>query len=289
MPHATTDDGVKLYYEEAGAGAAMVFVHEFAGDHRSWEPQMRHFSRRYRCVAYNARGYPPSDVPADQSKYSQDRARLDILAMVDHFGAQKAHICGLSMGGFATLHFGVHHADRARSLVVAGCGYGAEPEQREKFRRYVQSWQRPAAEDDAYDFRFWDGEADPPSHSVPAQLVAKAAARVGEDAFRRVHERLLRAYFHENRDISHTDTLRSLWSELELPAERFDERDDPELLRAVVNDHQEALELGATGVPAVRLVGNDAVIVGAHPVELYRRWIQRAEAQRSEASAGAAS
>ena len=65
MPTLTTDDGVKLYYEEAGSGAPIVFVHEFGGDHRSWEPQLRHFSRRYRCVAYNARGYPPSDVPQD--------------------------------------------------------------------------------------------------------------------------------------------------------------------------------------------------------------------------------
>jgi len=134
MPHATADDGVKLYYEEAGNGELVVFVHEFAGDYRSWEPQMRYFSRRYHCVTYNARGYPPSDVPQDQSKYSQDRARQDILTIVDHFGAAKAHIVGLSMGGFATLHFGMHHGDRAHSLVVAGCGYGAERDQREKFR-----------------------------------------------------------------------------------------------------------------------------------------------------------
>ena len=63
MPSLNTDDGVKLHYEEAGAGTPIVFVHEFAGDHRSWEPQMRHFSRRYRCIAYNARGYTPSEVP----------------------------------------------------------------------------------------------------------------------------------------------------------------------------------------------------------------------------------
>jgi pimeloyl-ACP methyl ester carboxylesterase len=63
MASLQTDDGIKLYYEETGAGLPIVFVHEFAGDHRSWEPQVRHFSRRYRCITYNARGYPPSDVP----------------------------------------------------------------------------------------------------------------------------------------------------------------------------------------------------------------------------------
>jgi pimeloyl-ACP methyl ester carboxylesterase len=76
MPELATDDGVKLHYEEAGSGSPIVFVHEFAGDARSWEPQLRHFSRRYRCIAYNARGYPPSDVPEDVERYSQQsRAR----------------------------------------------------------------------------------------------------------------------------------------------------------------------------------------------------------------------
>src|SRR5215813_3873664 len=107
MPHLTTDDGVKLYYEEVGSGIPIVFVHEFAGDYRSWEPQMRYFGRFYRCIAYNARGYPPSDVPDTVDKYSQDRARDDIRAVLDALKIDKAHIIGLSMGGFATVHFGM--------------------------------------------------------------------------------------------------------------------------------------------------------------------------------------
>src|SRR6267142_992573 len=82
-PLITADDGVRLYYEETGVGTAVVFVHEFAGDHRSWEPQLRHFSRRYRCIAYNARGYPPSDVPQEVERYSQARARDDIRCVLD--------------------------------------------------------------------------------------------------------------------------------------------------------------------------------------------------------------
>ena len=78
MPHLTTDDGVKLYYEETGKGIPIVFVHEFAGDYRSWEQQIRHFAKYYRCITFNARGYPPSDVPKDQESYSQERARDDI-------------------------------------------------------------------------------------------------------------------------------------------------------------------------------------------------------------------
>jgi pimeloyl-ACP methyl ester carboxylesterase len=139
MPHLTTDDGIKLFYEETGTGLPIVFVHEFAGDHRSYEPQVRYFSRRYRCITYNARGFPPSDVPADGERYSQDRARDDIRSVLDALKLDKAHIVGLSMGGFATLHFGFTYPDRARSLVIAGCGYGAAPNERQKFAEEAEA------------------------------------------------------------------------------------------------------------------------------------------------------
>jgi pimeloyl-ACP methyl ester carboxylesterase len=134
MPYATTDDGVRLYFEETGSGQPVIFVHEFAGDLRSHEPQMRHFGKRYRTIAYNARGFPPSDVPEQVASYSQARAADDILAVLDHVGERQAHIVGLSMGGFATLHFGFRHPERALSLCIGGCGYGAEPDKRETFR-----------------------------------------------------------------------------------------------------------------------------------------------------------
>ena len=139
MPFATTDDGVRLHYEETGSGTPVIFVHEFAGDHRSWETQMRHFGQRYRAITYAARGYPPSDVPEDHTRYSQVRAADDIAAILDHLKIDKAHVVGLSMGGFATLHFGFRHAPRALSLVVAGCGYGAEKGARDKFRSEVDA------------------------------------------------------------------------------------------------------------------------------------------------------
>jgi pimeloyl-ACP methyl ester carboxylesterase len=139
MAYATAEDGVRLYYEVAGTGQTVIFVHEFAGDMRSWEPQMRHFGRTYRCIAYNARGYPPSDVPEQPNSYSQARAADDIKAVLDAVGADKAHIVGLSMGGFATLHFGFRHAKHARSLCIGGCGYGAEPEQRQRFKAEVSA------------------------------------------------------------------------------------------------------------------------------------------------------
>src|ERR1700745_2837226 len=154
MPHLTTDDKVKLYYEECGSGVPVVFVHEFAGDYRSWESQVRYLGRCYRCIAYNARGYPPSDVPADGERYSQDRARDDIRAVLDALEIDRAHIVGLSMGGFAALHFGFTYPQRARSLVVAGCGYGAAPNLRRQFaeeaeaaaRRFEETSMATAAE-----------------------------------------------------------------------------------------------------------------------------------------------
>jgi pimeloyl-ACP methyl ester carboxylesterase len=133
MPVLTTDDKVKLHYEEVGTGTPIIFVHEFAGDCRSWEAQMRHFGRRYRCIAFNARGYTPSDVPDDVNMYSQARARDDIRAVLDALKIDKAHIVGLSMGGFATLHFGFTYPERVLSLVVGGCGYGAQADKRAQF------------------------------------------------------------------------------------------------------------------------------------------------------------
>ena len=98
MPHATMSDGVKLFYEETGTGFPVLCIHEFAGDHSSWEPQVRAFSRQYRCITYNARGYPPSDVPGDVGKYSQDRAVADAHDMLKALGIERLIITNASGG-----------------------------------------------------------------------------------------------------------------------------------------------------------------------------------------------
>ena len=135
MPKAPVG-GVNLYYEEAGSGTPIIFVHEFAGDLQSWHLQFRFFARRYRVVAFNARGYPPSDVPEDPAAYSQAQAVEDIKGVLDHLGVARAHVVGLSMGGYATLHFGLAYPERALSLTVAGCGYGSGRD-RAEFQRDV--------------------------------------------------------------------------------------------------------------------------------------------------------
>jgi pimeloyl-ACP methyl ester carboxylesterase len=129
----TTSDGVRLYACSTGSGAPLVFAHEFSGDGRSWNPQVSFFSRYYRCTVYCARGYSPSDVPSAVAAYDQIRAAEDLADGVRAVDGGPAHIVGLSMGGFAALHLGLRYPQLVRSLVVAGVGYGAKPEQQPQY------------------------------------------------------------------------------------------------------------------------------------------------------------
>ena len=103
MPCAIARDQTRLHYEECGKGTPLIFVHEFSGDSRSWEAQLRFFSRRYRCIAFNARGYPPSDAPQARTKYSWRIAVDDIADVLRHLRIRKAHVVGCSMGAFSAL------------------------------------------------------------------------------------------------------------------------------------------------------------------------------------------
>lgn len=124
MPVAHVN-GIKLYYEITGEGVPVIFSHEFAGDYRSWEQQVRFFSRRYQVITYNNRGYPPSDVPNGPEAYSQEIIVEDLCHLLLHLKISKAHIVGLSMGANVALNFGLSHPGMCLSLVVAGCGSGS--------------------------------------------------------------------------------------------------------------------------------------------------------------------
>jgi 3-oxoadipate enol-lactonase len=139
LPYATTPDNVRLYYEEVGQGTPVLFVHEFAADHRGWEPQMREFGKRYRCIAYSARGYTPSDVPADRSAYTYKHVMRDCVAVLDHLKIDKAHIVGLSMGGYTTLQVGLNHPSRVRSMTLAGTGAGSERWYTDDFHKHSRA------------------------------------------------------------------------------------------------------------------------------------------------------
>jgi proline iminopeptidase len=138
MPYATTADNVKLYYEEVGQGTPILFVHEFASDHRGWEPQMREFGKRHRCIAYSARGYTPSDVPADPNAYTYKHVMRDCVAVLDHLKIDRAHLIGLSMGGYTSLQVALNHPARVRSLVLAGTGSGSERWYTRDFHKHSQ-------------------------------------------------------------------------------------------------------------------------------------------------------
>jgi pimeloyl-ACP methyl ester carboxylesterase len=139
MPFATADDGVRLHWEQTGEGEPLLFVHEFAGDHRSFAPQLHHFAGDHRCIVYAARGYPPSDVPEDEAAYSQQRAVKDALTVLDAAGAERAHVVGISMGGFCALHLALNHPDRVASLVIGGVGYGSHPDANPGFRKECEA------------------------------------------------------------------------------------------------------------------------------------------------------
>ena len=124
MPRARVN-GIELEYAESGEGFPLIWCHEFAGSMESWAPQVHFFSRRYRVITYNARGYEPSDVPADPGAYSQDIAIEDLYGLVQHLGIDQAHVGGLSMGGSLALHFGIRHPEHCRSLIVAAAGSGS--------------------------------------------------------------------------------------------------------------------------------------------------------------------
>ena len=135
MPHAIASDNVRLYFEEAGSGTPVLFLHEFAADHTNWEPQMRYFSRGHRCIAYSARGYAPSDVPPSAEDYSYKHFYRDALAVLDHLGVAKAHLVGLSMGSYSSLQIGLNASERALSMTLAGVGSGSNLENLEAFRK----------------------------------------------------------------------------------------------------------------------------------------------------------
>ena len=145
----------------------------------------------------------------------------------------------------------------------------------EQFKAYTQRWKRPDAMEKEAEFTAWSSDEGPPSHSVPAHLVAKAAAGLGKDYFEKLHEGLMKAYFTENRNIADIDVLKALWVRFGLPPESFERHADPEILEAVLAEHKEAVQNGVSGVPAVMIEGVPGALVGAQETDVYRRLIRR--------------
>jgi pimeloyl-ACP methyl ester carboxylesterase len=191
MPSARIN-GVEIYYEETGTGTPLVFSHEFAGSHESWEPQARFFGRRYRVITYNHRGYPPSSVPDDPAAYSEEHLVADLRGLLDHLGIEKAHIAGLSMGGAVALKFGIAHPERCLGVVVAGAGSGADNHDEwvrtgeETARRFEDEWETVSAEYGRGPTRVQLLRKDPRGWQVFADLFRQHSAKGSAHTFRGV-------------------------------------------------------------------------------------------------------
>jgi len=146
MPFVQSE-GARLYYETAGSGTPIVFLHEFSGDLWSWEKQIQHFSRHYRCIAFNARGYPPSEVPKKVSAYTHEQAVDDVATVMRHLKIKKAHIVGCSMGSRTTLDFGLRYPRMCMSLTMIGIGSGGDPNDTATNKRVAETRARAYEEE----------------------------------------------------------------------------------------------------------------------------------------------
>ena len=119
MPHADLGE-LRLYYEGAGEGEALVFLHGFTLDRRMWRPQVEHFRDRYHVITPDARGHGLSDAPL--SGYSRAHRVQDLAQLIDHLKIDSLHLVGLSMGGATAIGYALEHQERLKSLTLVSTG-----------------------------------------------------------------------------------------------------------------------------------------------------------------------
>jgi len=108
-------NGTKLYYEIAGSGDTIVFIHGWSFDNRCWDDQFSDFARSYRVLRYDLRGFGKSSLPEAGKSYSHTD---DLVALLDFLGIEKAHILGHSFGGRIAVDFALHYPERTISLIL---------------------------------------------------------------------------------------------------------------------------------------------------------------------------
>ena len=138
MAEFPSSEGLPLFFEDTGTGTPIIFVHEFGGDYRSWDLQVRALSSEFRCITYSARGFHPSAIPIERSQYGQAQSTADLLALMDHLGLDMAHLVGTSMGSFTSLDFALTHSDRVASVTLVGNSSG--PRDDAERQNYRQTW-----------------------------------------------------------------------------------------------------------------------------------------------------
>lgn len=131
----------RLAVDHAGEGELLVFLHGIGGNRTNWHDQLPEFSKHCHAVAWDARGYGGSDDyegPLRFSQYADDLTRI-----LDHFGAESAHVVGLSMGGRIAMDFAARYPDRVRSLVLCDTHRGFSHFPEEKKREFVRLRKEP--------------------------------------------------------------------------------------------------------------------------------------------------
>jgi pimeloyl-ACP methyl ester carboxylesterase len=124
-------EGVRLYYEVSGAGDAppVLLTHGFGSSGLMWAPNVDALGFGRRVIAWDMRGHGRSDSPEDQADYSAAACVADMVGLLDEVGADRAVLCGLSLGGYLSLAFNLVHADRVAALVLCDTGPGYRSDQ----------------------------------------------------------------------------------------------------------------------------------------------------------------
>lgn len=127
--------------DHAGEGDLVVMLHGIGGNKRNWHDNIPAFARQFHAVAWDARGYGESDDyegPLTFASYADDVARL-----LDHFGAERAHIVGLSMGGRIAMDFAERYPERLDTLVLCATHRGFSHFSEEKKREFIRLRKEP--------------------------------------------------------------------------------------------------------------------------------------------------
>ena len=138
-------DNPKIAIDHAGEGELLVMMHGIGGNRTNWTEQVEVFSEHYHAVAWDARGYGKSDDydgPLDFNAFSRD-----LLGLLDHFGVEKAHLCGLSMGGRIAQDFYLHYPDRVKSMILVATFSGFRRLEEAERQRFLDLRLRPLVND----------------------------------------------------------------------------------------------------------------------------------------------
>jgi pimeloyl-ACP methyl ester carboxylesterase len=122
-------DGVKIHYEVAGDGPALILTHGYSATGEMWAGQIAPLSKHFKVVTWDMRGHGASDYPEDLAAYSEAATVADMAALLDAVGAKDAVVGGLSLGGYMSLAFHATHPDRTRALLIIDTGPGFRNDQ----------------------------------------------------------------------------------------------------------------------------------------------------------------